>query len=309
MGLSTRERRARLEALSGWAWDTLEVKWEEGFAHLQKFASGKATPMSRVAPGGRLPARDVGKQSGPPVPQGTLDAERRARLEALPGWTWDARASAWDDGFVHLQTFVDREGHARVPRYWREDGYRLGQWGGERWRHKRALLDKDRRRRLEALPGWTWDTGEADWDEGFASLQTFVAREGHARVPQQHKEAGVRLGGWVMTQRAAYRKGTPSTTPSGALAFGGGAGLDVAPARVRLGAGLCPPVEIRRARGTRRVSHAHREDGYPLGVWVDDQRVPTGTERSTPNVPPNWKRCWAGRGTRTSPTGRRVLPV
>ena len=37
------------------------------------------------------------------------------RLEAVPAWTWDTREAAWNEGFDALNSFVDREGHARVP--------------------------------------------------------------------------------------------------------------------------------------------------------------------------------------------------
>ena len=38
------------------------------------------------------------------------DPDRRALLDALPGWTWDALDASWDDGFANLLVFVEREG-------------------------------------------------------------------------------------------------------------------------------------------------------------------------------------------------------
>jgi hypothetical protein len=35
------------------------------------------------------------------------------------------------------------------------------------------------------------------WEKGFTLLQQFVAREGHAAVPDYHVENGLRLGAWV----------------------------------------------------------------------------------------------------------------
>jgi hypothetical protein len=107
-----------------------------------------------------------------------MSVERLARLKALPGWTWasprDAYGSrqrgglagsgrsheaAWEDGYSHLERFVAREGHARVPSIRvEEDGYKLGLWVfNQRRFRRREKLSAERTARLEALPGWTWD--------------------------------------------------------------------------------------------------------------------------------------------------------
>lgn len=42
------------------------------------------------------------------------------------------------------------------------------------------------------------------WEERFAVLEQYVAREKHSRVPQLHNEDGVLLGRWVNRQREHY---------------------------------------------------------------------------------------------------------
>jgi Helicase associated domain len=90
-----------------------------------------------------------------------LDKDRQQRLSNVPGWTWDARADQWEEGFSHLLRYIDQYGHARVLRSYTIDGYRLGKWlGKQRHRHSEGTLDADRERRLQELPGWTWNAND-----------------------------------------------------------------------------------------------------------------------------------------------------
>ena len=199
------ERRARLEAIPGRIWAPRHDAWEEGFAKLESFVKREHhawVPAQWREDDFRLGQWVTMQRSG--FHRGTLERERRARLEAVPGWTWDTREALWEERFSKLRSFVEREGHARVPAQWRESDFRLGQWVINQ--RARVQVNTDRARRLEALPGWTWGAREAAWEEGFAKLETFVEREGHAWVPQQWREDSYRLGAWVRNQR--NRKGT-----------------------------------------------------------------------------------------------------
>ena len=116
-----------------------------------------------------------------------MTKERRDRLEALPGWSWNSRDDQWEEGFRHLEEFVREEGHARVSSsHTAPDGYKLGVWVvGQR--SKRDRLPLDRRDRLKTLPGWSWNPIADQWEEGFRPLEDFVRQEGHAKVPQHYK--------------------------------------------------------------------------------------------------------------------------
>ena len=130
--------------------------------------------------------------------KGTLDADRQRRLEELPGWTWDPIADQWEEGFSRLLHYVERHGDARVPQSYTVDGYRLGQWvNAQRGKHAKGTLDADRQRRLEELPGWTWDPLAAKWEEGFSRLLHYVERHGDARVPQRPTPSMATGSVWV----------------------------------------------------------------------------------------------------------------
>ena len=117
-----------------------------------------------------------------------FSSERRTRLEAINGWTWNRRDAGWEEAFTRLQQYVETEGHARVPFGHRTaDGEKLGLWVSNQ-RLKKGRLPPERRQRLQALKGWLWNTREAAWEDGFGQLQRYVETEGHAvSIPRQSR--------------------------------------------------------------------------------------------------------------------------
>jgi hypothetical protein len=134
--------------------------------------------------------------------QASIGPDRRQRLEGLPGWSWDPISDQWEEGFSHLTQFVDRKKHCRVAaQYKTRDGYRLGPWL-QRQRRNKDTMEPNRRERLEALPGWSWDPFFDQWEEGFSHLKRFAERKGHCRIYSRHEtEGGYRLGQWIGVQR------------------------------------------------------------------------------------------------------------
>ena len=76
----------------------------------------------------------------------------------------------------------------------------------QRYEHAEGTLEADRERRLQDLPGWTWDPFADQWEEGFRRLQDYVKRHGDARVPQSYTVDGYRLGTWVNASAASTPK-------------------------------------------------------------------------------------------------------
>jgi hypothetical protein len=84
------------------------------------------------------------------------ESDRRQRLESLQGWSWNTHSDQWEKGLYHLKKYSEGNGHCRVPySYKTNDGYRLGGWVNNQKANKHKM-HSDRRKRLEALPGWVW---------------------------------------------------------------------------------------------------------------------------------------------------------
>jgi superfamily II DNA or RNA helicase len=208
--------RAKLLAdLPGWTWSKpgrSPIEWSDSYARLLAFVEreGHSRPPQKYRDDdGYLLGGWVNTQRSARA-RGELSEKRARLLERLPGWAWDGQEAKWEEGYARLLAFVEREGHSRVPRDYRDrDGFRLGGWVGHR-RHfwRRGELSEERAKLLQRLPGWAWDAREAAWEEGYARLLTFVEREGHSRVRRDYREAdGYKLGFWVKNQRGKHSRG------------------------------------------------------------------------------------------------------
>ncbi|NOT98522.1 MAG: DEAD/DEAH box helicase family protein [Sideroxydans sp.] len=265
------DRMGRLEALTGWAWNALDEKWELGFRHLAEFSEreGNCQIPQKYRTTGVFPLGNwVSSQR---AIKDDLPAEQRMRLEAVHGWTWDVRADQWEIGFRYLTEFEDREGHCRVHQHYQTtDEYRLGQWVSTQ-RRNQSSLPIELIKRLEAMQGWAWDAQTEKWELGFQKLAEYVDREGHCRVTSRYKTSdGFRLGLWVSNQRKPQnilheaRKKRLEAVPGWAW----GATDD------QWERGFQYLTEFANREGYCQIPKNFRtNDGFPLGLWVLNQRV------------------------------------
>jgi superfamily II DNA or RNA helicase len=198
-----------LESLPGWTWDTREQAWARGFSLLNRFAQreGHARPSTDwIESGSKLGLWVSARRAA--YKRGALGADKAALLEALPGWTWNKDDADWEEGFRLLETFVAREGTARVPTKWDENEFRLGTWvAGKRASYRAGQLSSDKAAQLDALPGWSWHTKRDSWEAGYDALVRYTQQHGSATPPAGLVESGVRLEHWVGRQRQEARLG------------------------------------------------------------------------------------------------------
>jgi len=178
------------------------ASWEFWFGLLQRYVEQKGNalvPTGFVLDGyqlGLFVSRQRDKQRH-------VSPERQRRLESLAGWAWNRDDAVWEGNFNCLQQYVQQNGDAHISqRHVTADGQTIGRWVLTQ-RTKRALISPERRKRLESLPGWTWNSNEARWELGYALLQKYGEQNGHTRVPTTYVMDGYRLGWWVGNQRNA----------------------------------------------------------------------------------------------------------
>jgi hypothetical protein len=266
------DRKHRREAIPGWSWRPQDDAWEAGFAALTAYVSdtGSAAVRRDETVDGYPLGAWVGEQRARRT-AGDLPPERRHRMEEVPGWEWNPHAESWERHFTTLLEFVAREGHARVPTDHVENGLPLAAWViRHRQEHKAGKVPADRVQRLEGLPGWAWDVLAARWEDHFAALEAFVAREGHARVPTTHHEGPVRLGPWVIAQRQSNRKEELGPERSARLSDVPGWVWDTRDAAWE--AGFNALLRFHARTGHCDVPGTWLEDGYRLGQWLTVQR-------------------------------------
>ena len=113
---------------------------------------------------------------------------------------------SWNFWFGLLESFVDREGHARVPsEYKTADGIRLGAWvSNQRSLLSTGMLNKSRNARLDEI-GFVWDGADDDWEKRFSELIKYKNRFGDCRVPFEWAE-NIGLSLWVGSQRQDKKK-------------------------------------------------------------------------------------------------------
>ena len=250
----------------GFIWDPHEHAWEKGFAALTKFKAREGhcrVPLFHMLGGYKL-GQWVAEQRHR---EAVLSPKRKKRLNSI-GFIWDPFEHAWEKGFEALTKFKAREGHCRVPQFFVTRTYKLGQWVGVQ-RVQADTLSPERKKRLNAI-GFIWDDKEHAWEQGFAALTKFKAREGHCRVPQSHIEGKYRLGQWVANQRAkvsAERRKRLNAI-----------GFVWDPFEHAWETGFAALTKFKAREGHCRVPTSHIEGKYKLGQWVIRQRDKTTAE-------------------------------
>lgn len=197
-------RRIKLGGLTGWAWNALDAKWEATFKRLEEYVSeygDSLVPKEFKTKDGTNLGDWVSSQR---KTKDSISASRKERLESLYGWAWDALEYKWELAFKELNQYAKKHGDCLVPvDFVAPDGLKLGGWVRTQ-RLAKTIVNPERKKRLEAMPGWAWHVLENQWEDGFEHLKEFKAEHTHCLVPSMYvARDGYPLGNWVHAQRQA----------------------------------------------------------------------------------------------------------
>lgn len=117
--------------------------------------------------------------------------------------------SNWDEKFGELISFVQEQGHCRVPSRYKKN-QALAHWFKlQKTLYRKNILLPQRILRLEWL-GIDWHS-KRGWDDMYFDLCKFKEIYGHTSVPKAENK---KLALWVITQRMLYNSGNSYMTPS-----------------------------------------------------------------------------------------------
>jgi superfamily II DNA or RNA helicase len=215
-----------------------------------------------------------------------LSEDRRNRLLAVPGWITDVNEMLWEEGISHLEEYIAKNGHARVPaKYVSPDGHRLGKWVSRK-RSQWETLSDEQQKRLSDLPGWTEDPLTASWEKGYRLLVQYAAENNDASPPRDYKVDGFTLGNWVSRQRRYWER-LPEEQQNRLNKIDS---WSLLPAKWNR---ACRLLEAYAAEhGTASVTRSLVVDGFTLGRWAGQQRQYwtrlTDEQRARLEVLPGW---------------------
>ena len=302
------DRVELLEALPGWRWSgTHERQWRARLDALRRYAARNGT--SAVPPGvvvgsrmrlGQWVAAQKASQAA-----GTLPRPVAELLEQVPGWEWDEQSQPEEETTrwtIVLDALRRKLGTGQQDEF--DDGppeaFPHDQWIRRlRDDYRNGTLPPAVVAQAEALPGWSWNPGEANWERGLHALQAWTSVHGGACPPQAAVIDGFPIGRWVHARRREYRAGKLPTDRSTLLATLPGWQWNVFDATWQ------DTLDALRAyaaeHGSPDVPPGHAAGSLQLGEWVRHQRLvhrrgqlAAGRVAQLEDLP-GWK--WDGRGS------------
>ena len=138
---------------------------------------------------------------------GGLKESQIRELDSL-GMVWNSIDAKWERCYAEAALYYEKHGSLNLaPKYVSPSGIRLGAWvENQRAYYLKGELSDDKIRRLEAI-GMLWEgRNDHQWLRAYEAAARYFRQYGDLNIPYQYvSPEGIRLGYWVVRQRAAYK--------------------------------------------------------------------------------------------------------
>ena len=208
-GTLTQQQIERLDSI-GMVWETRsETAWARGLEaarrYRQQYGDLQVPSAYKDADGFALGnwIRNTRSRFG----SGGLKESQIRELDAL-GMVWNSIDAKWERCYAEAALYYEKHGSLNLaPKYVSPSGIRLGAWvENQRAYYLKGELSDDKIRRLEAI-GMLWEgRNDRQWLKAYEAATRYFQQYGDLNVPYQYvSPEGIRLGYWVVRQRAAYK--------------------------------------------------------------------------------------------------------
>ena len=208
-GTLTQQQIERLDSI-GMVWENRsETAWARGLEaarrYRQQYGDLQVPSAYKDADGFALGnwIRNTRSRFG----SGGLKESQIRELDAL-GMVWNSIDAKWERCYAEAALYYEKHGSLNLaPKYVSPSGIRLGAWvENQRAYYLKGELSDDKIRRLEAI-GMLWEgRNDRQWLKAYEAATRYFQQYGDLNVPYQYvSPEGIRLGYWVVRQRAAYK--------------------------------------------------------------------------------------------------------
>ena len=208
-GTLTQQQIERLNSI-GMVWETRsETAWAKGLEAAKRYRQqyGDLQVPSAYKDADGFALGNWIKNTRSRFGSGGLKESQIRELDAL-GMVWNSIDAKWERCYAEAALYYEKHGSLNLaPKYVSPSGIRLGAWvENQRAYYLKGELSDDKIRRLEAI-GMLWEgRNDRQWLKSYEAAARYFQQYGDLNVPYQYvSPEGIRLGYWVVRQRAAYK--------------------------------------------------------------------------------------------------------
>ena len=194
----------------GMSWHRDKNRWEIGFNCAKKYYEefGDINPAANyVCDDGFALGAWISSQRLK-YKKGKLKQEYITQLESL-NIIWSPLDANWEIGYEHACKYYRINGNCQVTNsFVTDDGFKLGSWvANQRTKYRSKKLSEDRIKRLDEI-AFEWNAHGNRWEINYKQAKEYFEKNGNLVVANNFVlPNGFKLGQWLATQKADYKKG------------------------------------------------------------------------------------------------------